>query len=49
MISEAEPGSVAVEIAKRSGKIQVFAIEKKPLALELINKNREKSHCPIFR
>ena len=36
-------GSVAVEIAKRSGKIRVFAIEKKPLALELIDKNREKS------
>ena len=32
-------GSVAVEIAKRSGQIQVFAIEKKPLALELIQKN----------
>jgi len=31
-------GSVAVEIAKRSGKIRVFAIEKKPLALELIDK-----------
>lgn len=35
-------GSVAVEMAKRSGKIQVFAIEKKPLALELIDKNIEK-------
>ena len=39
-------GSVAVEIAKRSGQIQVFAIEKKPLALELIQKNIEKFALP---
>ena len=39
-------GSVAVEIAKRSGKIRVFAIEKKPLALELIQKNIEKFALP---
>ena len=35
-------GSIAVEMAKRSGEIQVYAIEKKPLALELMQKNIEK-------
>ena len=35
-----------MEIAKRSGQIQVFAIEKKPLALELIQKNIEKFALP---
>ena len=39
-------GSIAIEIAKRSGQIQVYAIEKKPLALELIQKNIEKFALP---
>ena len=39
-------GSIAIEIAKRSGQIQVYAVEKKPLALELIKKNIEKFALP---
>ena len=35
-------GSVSIEMAKRAWKGRVFAIEKKPLAVELLKKNREK-------
>lgn len=35
-------GSIAVEIAARSAGLRVYAIEKKPLALELIRQNRRK-------
>lgn len=42
-------GSIAIEIAKRSGQIQVYAIEKKPLALELIQKISRNSLCRTFR
>ena len=34
-------GSVAVEIAGLSGQLQVYAIERKPEAVELLQKNRE--------
>ena len=34
-------GSVAVEIAGLSGQLQVYAIERKPEAVELLRKNRE--------
>lgn len=37
-------GSIAVEIAERSGSVKVFAIEQKEAAVELIRKNREKFH-----
>ena len=39
-------GSIAIETAGRSGQIQVYAIEKKPLALELIQRNIEKFALP---
>lgn len=35
-------GTVAIEVAKRSSKLKVYAIEKKELALSLIRKNKEK-------
>lgn len=35
-------GSIAMEIAARSSSIQVYAIEKKPQAVELIEENRKK-------
>ena len=35
-------GSVSIEMAKRAWKGRVFAIEKKPLAVELLKKNRKK-------
>ena len=35
-------GSVSIEIAKRAWKGRVWAIEKKPLAVELLKKNRLK-------
>lgn len=35
-------GSVSVEMALRSVKGKVYAIEKKPLALEILKKNKEK-------
>ena len=37
-------GSVAVEIADMSPDIEVFALEQKPEAVELIEKNKEKFH-----
>lgn len=37
-------GSVAVEIAGLSGLLQVYAIERKPEAVELLRKNREHFH-----
>lgn len=37
-------GSVAVEIAGLSGQLQVYAIERKPEAVELLRKNREHFH-----
>ena len=37
-------GSVAVEIAGLSGQLQVYAIERKPEAVELLRKNREQFH-----
>lgn len=37
-------GSVAVEIAGLSGQVQVYAIERKPEAVELLRKNREYFH-----
>lgn len=37
-------GSVAVEIAGLSGQVQVYAIERKPEAVELLRKNREHFH-----
>ena len=37
-------GSVAIEIAGLSGQVQVYAIEKKPEAVELLRKNREHFH-----
>ena len=39
-------GSIAVEAAKRSGQIQVYAIEKKLLALQLLQKNIQKFALP---
>lgn len=38
-------GSVAVEIARISHNIQVYAIERKPEAVSLIRKNQEKFHA----
>lgn len=37
-------GSVAIEIAGLSGQVQVYAIERKPEAVELLRKNREQFH-----
>ena len=37
-------GSVAVEIAGLSGQLQVYAIERKPEAVEQLRKNREHFH-----
>ena len=37
-------GSVAVEIAGLTGALQVYAIERKPEAVELLRKNREHFH-----
>ena len=37
-------GSVAIEIAGVSGGVQVYAIERKPEAVELLRKNREQFH-----
>lgn len=37
-------GSVAVEMAEMSPDIEVFALEQKPEAVELIEKNKEKFH-----
>ena len=37
-------GSVAVEIAGLSGQLQVYAIERKPEAVELLRKNRAHFH-----
>lgn len=37
-------GSVAVEIAGLSGQLQVYAIERKPEAVELLRKNRDHFH-----
>ena len=37
-------GSVAVEIAGLPGQLQVYAIERKPEAVELLRKNREHFH-----
>lgn len=37
-------GSIAVEIADRSGSVKVYAIEQKETAVELIRKNCEKFH-----
>ena len=37
-------GSVAIEIAGVSGGVQVYAIERKPEAVELLRKNREHFH-----
>ncbi len=37
-------GSVAIEIAGLSGQVQVYAIERKPEAVELLRKNREHFH-----
>lgn len=37
-------GSIAVEIADRSPKVQVYALEQKEAAVELIKANREKFH-----
>lgn len=37
-------GSVAVEIAGLSGQLQIYAIERKPEAVELLRKNREHFH-----
>lgn len=39
-------GSIAVEMAALSGTIQVYAIECKPLAADLIRKNKAKFHLP---
>jgi precorrin-6Y C5,15-methyltransferase (decarboxylating) len=39
-------GSIAVEVAARSGKIRVFAIEKKPQAAALSRKNAAHFHVP---
>lgn len=38
-------GSVSVEAARHAGSIQVFAIEKKPDAVELLNQNKQKFCC----
>lgn len=37
-------GSVAIEIAGVPGRVQVYAIERKPEAVELLRKNREHFH-----
>ena len=37
-------GSVAIEIAGVPGEVQVYAIERKPEAVELLRKNREQFH-----
>lgn len=37
-------GSVAIEIAEVPGGMQVYAIERKPEAVELLRKNREQFH-----
>ena len=37
-------GSVAIEIAGVPGRVQVYAIERKPEAVELLRKNREQFH-----
>lgn len=37
-------GSVAIEIAGVPGGVQVYAIERKPEAVELLRKNREHFH-----
>ena len=37
-------GSVAIEIAEVPGGVQVYAIERKPEAVELLRKNREQFH-----
>lgn len=37
-------GSVAIEIAGVPGQVQVYAIERKPEAVELLRKNREHFH-----
>lgn len=42
-------GSVAVEIAERSEKIQVFAVEEKKEGVELIEKNREQFQLPNLK
>ena len=39
-------GSIAVEIAALSGTIQVYAVERKPFAVELIRKNKAQFHLP---
>lgn len=38
-------GSIAVETARLHSSVRVYAIEQKPEALELLNKNREKFRC----
>lgn len=42
-------GSIAVEAAARSGKITVYAIEKKPEAAELIRRNAEHFRTPNIK